>query len=112
MLCSLDRLEAIILKLKSVALFQMKKAGLFTWVFTATLFSVLPLTSLPAKAEGGCPQGLYPAGGGYCRNIWCPQFGDGGTPEESTKAVMKKYNLECYNLFGYGAWGNTIVPMR
>ena len=29
----------------------MKKVGLFTWIFTATLFSVSPLTSLPAKAD-------------------------------------------------------------
>ena len=94
----------------------MKRTGIFAWIFTATLFSVSPLTSSPAKAEGGCPQGLYPAGGGYCRNILCPRataMGLSPSPDKSTKAVMIKYNIECVNnRIWDGYWGNTIVPMR
>ena len=95
----------------------MKKAGLFTWIFTATLFSVLPLTSLPAKAEGGCPRGLFPVGGGYCRNIVCMDdlmelYRHMDTFKE-TGPILKKYNLNCgfANDMG-GLWGNMMVPMR
>lgn len=108
----------------------MKKAGLFTWIFTATLFSVSPLTSLPAKAEGGCPKGLFPVGGGYCRNIVCLEGGS----DSSTVPMMKKYGVVCPNREGTtmlmealgesigkrnpdakyygGSWGNMMVPMR
>ena len=99
----------------------MKKSGLFTWIFTATLFSVSPLTSLPAKAEGGCPKDLFPAGGGYCRNIICEGYG-----ESSTVPVMKKYGVTCplgtvyeatgerspNKIYAGGKWGNIMVPMR
>jgi hypothetical protein len=101
----------------------MKKSALFTWVFTATLFSVLPLTSLPAKAEGGCPKGFFPVGGGYCRNIVCDVGFD-----SSTVPIMKKYGIICqsrefaarlkiqfsdpdFKYYG-GTWGNMMVPMR
>ena len=99
----------------------MKKAGLFTWIFTATLFSVSLLTSLPAKAEGGCPKGLFPVGGGYCRNIVCNVGFDA-----STLPMMKKYGVICPGrelllkisredpdlLYYGGVWGNMMVPMR
>ena len=109
----------------------MKKTGIFAWIFTATLFSVSPLTSLPAKAEGGCPKGLFPVGGGYCRNIVCVE----GSFDSSTVPIMKKYGALCpgretrvalyealttagggkidpdAKYFG-GSWGNMMVPMR
>lgn len=109
----------------------MKKAGLFAWIFTATLFSVSPLTSLPAKAEGGCPSGMVPVGGGYCRNIVCVD----NMWDTNTEPVMKKYGLTCpagrargaiadfekkngreydqnVNRWAGGIWGNMMVPMR
>ena len=89
----------------------MKKAGLFTWIFTATLFSVSPLTSLPAKAEGGCPKGLFPVGGGYCRNIVCPTSYNAFTKADpSAKKVLDKYNQKCP--LAFVEWGNIYVPMR
>ena len=68
-----------------------------------------------AKAEGGCPSGLVPVGGGYCRNIVCPKVTGNGVDwskrDESTKPYMKKYNLRC-PIVEYGMWGNMMVPMR
>jgi hypothetical protein len=32
---------------------------------------VIAFSSQESKAEGGCPSGLYPVGGGYCRDIKC-----------------------------------------
>jgi hypothetical protein len=94
----------------------MKKAGLFTWIFTATLFSVSPLTSLPAKAEGGCPKGLFPVGGGYCRNIVCTSPTNFNR-DNTTRPYMEKYGLSCPdgvlgNMTSAGVWGDMMVPMR
>ena len=88
----------------------MKKSALFAWIFTATLFSGSPLTSLPVKAEGGCPKGFFPIGGGYCRNIVCKGYGF--ATEQSTIPVMKKYGYACPVVGNIGNWGTTIIPMR
>lgn len=88
----------------------MKKTGIFAWIFTATLFSVSPLTSSPAKAEGGCPEGLFPAGGGYCRNIQCINPPTNRPSDESAVSTLKKYNRSCPTVFTN--WGNLYVPMR
>jgi hypothetical protein len=71
------------------------------------------------KAEGGCPSGMVPVGGGYCRNIVCPQIRwfSNQPPmtqkyDESTKGPMKKYNLKCEDMGNFGAWGDIMVPMR
>ena len=77
--------------------------------------------SSPAKAEGGCPKGLFPAGGGYCRNIVCDGWG-----EKSTVPIMMKYGVTCpvgtlrklqgesspEEIYAGGNWGNLMVPMR
>lgn len=72
-------------------------------------FSSLTLIApTPSKAEGGCPKGFFPIGGGYCRNISC-----GGPPlDQDAENTLQKYKKAC----GYGAWyahwGNQTIPMR
>jgi hypothetical protein len=56
-------------------------------------FPFLLLNPQQSKAEGGCPKGLFPAGGGYCRNIVCVDTGQ--NYDRDTQAIMKKYNLRC-----------------
>ena len=94
-------------------------------------FPFLLLNPQHSKAEGGCPKGLFPVGGGYCRNIVCVE----GSFDSSTVPVMKKYGAICpgregrvalyealttagggkidpdAKYFG-GSWGNMMVPMR
>jgi hypothetical protein len=88
-----------------------------------------------AKAEGGCPKGTYPVGGGYCRDIVCvPMFtqvwdpnswvteGHGGrrygryvsrattfSDPDATK-TLHNYNQSCSG--SAAKWGNMMVPKK
>jgi hypothetical protein len=42
-------------------------------IVTPLAIIALSISAQGSKAEGGCPNGLYPAGGGYCRDIVCTQ---------------------------------------
>jgi hypothetical protein len=105
-------------KIQNVVIsFQMERKNLFASIFAASLFSVSPLTFSPAKAEGGCPSGFVPIGGGYCRNIVCPQSNILAVADRDTEPVMKKYGLKCsvppgiYQI-DFGKWGDQIIPKR
>lgn len=76
--------------------------------------SLTLIVPTPSKAEGGCPKGFFPIGGGYCRNIVCPagnQYNDW-----DTEPTMKKYGYTCPVGIGQqwnvGKWGNQTIPMR
>ena len=103
-------------------------------------FPFLLLNPQQSKAEGGCPKGLFPVGGGYCRNIvcvsrttqvWNPDswvssgpynnqrtygmYEDRVTNFDDPDAVktLTKYKKECsYSAAKAAKWGNTYVPMR
>jgi hypothetical protein len=97
-------------------------------VFLALGFAFSSLTILtptPSKAEGGCPKGFFPRGGGYCRNIICLEpenIGDISIFDFDTKPYMKKYGLTCpfihlvngkvETTVNMGKWGNQMIPMR
>ncbi len=88
--------------------------------------AVLCTTALPSSvnAEGGCPKGTFPAGGGYCRNIVCdtsqryiPGWGNragyyigNGANDPDAIETLEKYNLS-YSA-GLTKWGQTYIPMR
>lgn len=67
-----------------------------------------------SKAEGGCPKGFFPIGGGYCRDIVCPA--DTRYIDWTTEPTMKKYGSTCPLAVGLqgnaGKWGNQTIPMR
>jgi hypothetical protein len=95
--------------------FKMKSSLLGIFLTPSLAFSLVAPTSV--SAEGGCPNGFVPVGGGYCRNIVCitgnmqAAFLNG---EEDAQLAMKKYNLSCgfpNPVFG-GKWGNSIIPKR
>jgi hypothetical protein len=69
------------------------------------------LGSLPAKAEGGCPNGFFPIGGGYCRNIVC-NFYTGCGLSEAKDAIqnLKQYGTSCG--LSCTQWGDQTIPMR
>lgn len=77
-------------------------------------FAISPIKS---SAEGGCPDGTFPAGGGYCRNIVCREANfyryaaglDSGDDPKAA-AMLKKYNKVCS--LGFAAWGDLIIPKR
>lgn len=87
----------------------------------------------PSKAEGGCPQGFYPVGGGYCRNIVCAQGYVGAARDNDQSAIemLNKFGQSCnseeymmslvmQSMAGGGRnahmrrtiWGNQTLPMR
>ena len=73
--------------------------------------SLTLIAPTPSKAEGGCPNGFLPIGGGYCRNIVCPAFF--GDTDPNTEPYMRKYGLSCYNgKLQRGLWGSQTIPMR
>ena len=80
--------------------------------------SLTLLAPTPSKAEGGCPNGFYPAGGGYCRNIECVVgivYALAGKRDISAEQTIKKYNKSCGDINGNPAipiWGQTIIPKR
>lgn len=88
-------------------------------ILTQLAIAALSLSFQESKAEGGCPSGFVPVGGGYCRNIVCPKIRM--TPNDppmtktydnSTRAPMEQYNLSCGFMGKWGAWGDTMIPMR
>jgi hypothetical protein len=72
---------------------------------------VLPLL-IPiqaAKAEGGCPKGFYPVGGGYCRNIVC-DIRLTTLPDLDAQKTLESYKQDCSG--ARAKWGNMLVPKR
>ena len=89
--------------------------------------SLTLIAPTPSKAEGGCPNGFYPIGGGYCRNIVCkPGYLGSGFGDQDAIATLQKYGqscnpkseLEILSLAQRGGgwpitvWGNQTLPMR
>lgn len=78
--------------------------------------SLTLIAPTPSKAEDGCPNGFFPIGGGYCRNIVCTENSADWDP--NTEPVMKKYGLSCYKgrkpqgQNERGLWGSQTIPMR
>ncbi len=90
-------------------------------VFVALGFALISQTLVApnsSRAEGGCPNGFVPIGGGYCRNIVCPQSNILANADSDTEPVMAKYGLRCPvqgtggMSFGIGKWGNQLIPKR
>ena len=84
----------------------------------ASLSFVVLMSSLSScktdKSEGICPDGLYPAGGGYCRNIVCPDITTANVfsdDDQSAKDILVKNKKAC-QVGTKTMWGNTIVPMK
>lgn len=92
----------------------MKSSLLGIFLTPSLAFSLVAPTSV--SAEGGCPNGFFPIGGGYCRNIVCNTgtWGKWNFGDEDAHKVMKKYNLSCGlpNPVVGGMWGNSIIPKR
>jgi hypothetical protein len=108
-------------QIKVTTLIKMKP--LLKSALPVLFFPFLLLNPQQSKAEGGCPNGLFPVGGGYCRNIVCVE----GSFDSSTIPVMKKYGAICpgrefLTLLAHpdlkdskhygGSWGNMMIPMR
>jgi len=69
----------------------------------------------PLIAAGNCPDGFFPIGGGYCRNIVCRQFNVYlYTPDDKDAiATLKKWGASCGDPdFMVTKWGNQVIPMR
>jgi hypothetical protein len=90
---------------------------LFFGLFLGFLPVVATTWISPSIAEGGCPDGLFPVGGGYCRNIVCIKSGFGGqygqivTGDASAQGTLEKYNREC-PMYHAVRWGDMMVPKR
>ena len=92
---------------------------------TVLFFPFLLLNPQQSKAEGGCPKGLFPVGGGYCRNIICaPVMGQVWDPnsmvtedrvvnvaDPDAEKTLGQYKLSC-PVYAAAKWGNTLVPKR
>ena len=88
-----------------------------TILIAPTLSILMPDAS---RSEGGCPNGLYPVGGGYCRNITCPKatqfvgnhtYIDVAKRDETADTMLSKYGKSCP--YGYVPnWGDLMVPKR
>lgn len=106
-------------KNKKTKIFIILTASIATSLAPGFAFgSLILLAPTPSKAEGGCPSGFYPAGGGYCRNIECfvgAVIAFAGKRDISAEETIKKYNKSCADNSGYQmlpVWGKTIIPQR
>jgi hypothetical protein len=77
-------------------------------IFSPLVIAAIFFSSQDSKAEGGCPNGLYPAGGGYCRNIICVPEMSYDNQDKAAFETLMKYNKRCNGTSAY--WGNLMVP--
>jgi len=91
----------------------------FYWVASSffalgvcALSPISPVLIPSVRAEGGCPDGFFPAGGGYCRNIVCPEyFGCLHHNDASAIETLQKYGRQCTSNMGMCIqWGDKMVP--
>lgn len=81
-------------------------------------------TDAPVMSQGACPQGTFPAGGGYCRSIYCRDLpkreaqlafmlGGAGAAfgDQSAAATLEKNGMSCQGWQG-AYWGDQYIPMR
>jgi len=101
--------------------------GPFFGLLLSPLVFISPSESF---AEGGCPQSLYPIGGGYCRNVvcnnlyvgtgqmvrmphgWVQQKAYSGAMEDKdAAALLAKYQKQCPE-GSVANWGQLMVPIK
>ena len=89
----------------SSALVVLKKLIFSPLVIAAILFS-----SQESKAEGGCPNGFAPIGGGYCRNVVCKSIYN-AVPDRDLQLKLSKYNWKCDGV-SFLHWGDQVIPKK
>ena len=79
-------------------------------LFIPVALLIAALSSQESKAEGGCPSGFAPIGGGYCRNIVCKSIMN-AAPDHDLQAQLSKYNWKCSGV-SFLHWGNQVIPKK